>query len=725
MSEQPTRLDTSRSDDEAFDFRPYFEIVRKRIWVVTAVVVVGLVATYFYAKRQPRYYQSTAKVVIDPRPPQVLGSQVQEVVQLGPSGWTDMQYSDYYNTQVDVITSYDLVAATVLDNELWRNEALVPRPPGDERTQPQLVAAATTAMWRSLSASRAANSRIVRFHVRHRDGDLAVLLANKHVETYIAHVQDLRQTGTADASKFLSTELDSAEAKLRETEEALLAFKRTNDALSISLEDRQSILARDIARYTGALSDTRIRRMEIEAALGQARNAKGDDIFESPIFALASNSATVDTLKTEYSRRKQRLVELSETLGPRHPDYIQQQTMVDEMYGQVEREARRAEHEIEAQHKAAIAAEHKFLGEVERLKDEAFALEPKTVEYTRLERQKNSAEDNYNMVAGRLKASEMSGRNMATNVRHHETARFAGVIGARLRVKMFIGGWLALLLGLALAALLHILDRSIKGAEDVERALGSAVLGIIPMLHNMPSGKDRDEQRKRDMFVFDNPRSPVAECCRSIRTNILFSSADKPLRTLTISSPNQHEGKTTTAVYLGTIIAQSGARVLLVDSDLRRPRLHTSLGTTRTVGLTNLVMGEVDLDDAVKTTDVPNLYLLPCGPQPPNPAELLLTNRFADVLAQLEERFDFILLDSPPLLAVTDAVVLARKSDGVILVTQADKTTIDDAAQCGRILRDVNANIVGVIMNDLDLTRRRYYYQYAYNYAASYADAES
>jgi capsular exopolysaccharide synthesis family protein len=195
------------------------------------------------------------------------------------------------------------------------------------------------------------------------------------------------------------------------------------------------------------------------------------------------------------------------------------------------------------------------------------------------------------------------------------------------------------------------------------------------------------------------------------------------MRTITVSSPRPREGKTTTTIYMGTIMAQSGQKVLLVDTDLRRPRLHKSLGISKQRGLTNLLLGDADIDDVIKSTDIPNLYVLPAGPQPPNPVELLLTKRFQQVLADLEARFERILLDSPPVLAVTDAVVLSRLSSGVIMIAQAGKTHIGDVQGASKQFKDVDAPILGVIMNDMDISDRRYggyYYYYSYG---SYGDS--
>jgi succinoglycan biosynthesis transport protein ExoP len=197
------------------------------------------------------------------------------------------------------------------------------------------------------------------------------------------------------------------------------------------------------------------------------------------------------------------------------------------------------------------------------------------------------------------------------------------------------------------------------------------------------------------------------------------------MKTITVSSARPQEGKTTATIYMGITMAQSGQRVLLIDTDLRRPRLHKSLGVSKERGMTNLLLGDADYDDVIKSTEVPNLYVLPCGPIPPNPAELLLTKRFQAVLEELSSRFDRILLDSPPLLAVTDAVVLARLSDGVMLVAKAGQTRYEDVQRSTRYLRDVQAPILGLVLNTLDTSDKRYGYYYGYGAYGDSAKAEA
>lgn len=708
---KPTTLE---DDDPGLDLQRYVRVVRKHLWVIAAVVAVGITATVLYTMRQPKIYQARAAVVIDPQAPNTYGSKVQEVIQLGAGNYWSNQ--EYYNTQVDILAGYKLARMTVERNQLHLEPLLVPQHEHETRTKDELIDAAATALHAALSAHQQRDSRIVNVFVRHTNKALAIKLANLHVETYVYYVRSLRTKGKAEvASQDLARELDAAAKQLAATEKELLEFKQSNDMLSTSLEDKQSILARQIVRYTAAYTDARVKRLELEATRARARRVSKENVLESPIFGLTTPSAVVETLKDQYTRAKHKLDEQSEELGPRHPLYKRQKKQVDGLYAALQREAKRALRELDERYYAAKATENKYKATVESLKKEALALDPLHAKYAVLQRRQKQDEANYTLMLERSRASDMSKRNRATNVTPHERARYAVLVHPRMKVNVGVGLLLSLLLGVGLAFMLEYVDRTIKAIEDVDRVVGAPVLGVIPVVGDFGAGVEG--MRDRDLYVSQNPTSAAAECCRSIRTNILFSTADRPMSTLTISSPKPREGKTTTTIYLGTTMAQSGQRVLIVDTDMRRPRLHKSMGVSRELGLTNLILGDSSVEDCIKTTDIPNLYVLPCGPQPPNPAELLLTNRFKEVLADLEERYDRILLDSPPLLAVTDAVVLARLSDGVVMVAQAGKTLIDDAAQATRQLKDVDAAILGVILNDIDLSDRKYgYYYSAYRY---------
>jgi capsular exopolysaccharide synthesis family protein len=292
-----------------------------------------------------------------------------------------------------------------------------------------------------------------------------------------------------------------------------------------------------------------------------------------------------------------------------------------------------------------------------------------------------------------------------------------------VRRDLVLGLAFGILLSLGLAFGIEFLDRSVKSQEDVEGRLGLPFLGMVPSI--MESELDAAKVSP-ELYIARNPNSTIAECCRVVRTNILFSSPDKPLKTMLVTSSNPSEGKTMTVVNLGIVMAQSGHRTLLVDTDMRRPRLHRSFGVPNQTGISTVTVGKSTIEEAIKRTDVPNLDVLPCGPVPPNPSELLHTDRFAAVLADCAKRYDRIILDSPPTSAVTDPAVLGNLADAVVLVVKAAETTREAAMHARRQLTGAKAHLCGVIVNAIDFSNPAYgydyyyrnYYRYGYTYGS-------
>ncbi len=272
-----------------------------------------------------------------------------------------------------------------------------------------------------------------------------------------------------------------------------------------------------------------------------------------------------------------------------------------------------------------------------------------------------------------------------------------------------VGGMLAV----GLIFLLDALDNTIKGPDDVARHLGLPTLGAIAHV--------KGQNGNRKPVTITKPRSPVAESYRALRTNIQFASVDRPINTLLVTSVGPAEGKTTVASNLGVALAQGGNNVILLDTDLRKPQIHQRLGVSNRKGLTSLFMrSNIHLDGAMQTTDVKNLHLITSGNLPPNPAELLGSERMMQILDQLKNRADVVILDTPPVLVVTDSVVLGKQVDGVLLVIKAGSTKIAAAQQTVNQLRRLNVNILGVVLNDIPTRGARYYYANSYYVYQSY-----
>lgn len=688
------------------DVRRYLSAIRKYKWIIASIVALAITGAVLYTSQQTEVYEATASMVIDPKLPDLLGQGQEMVVSGGTGGST----AEYYRQQREVLQSYQLMRRTVENNDLHMK--LLGADEREGRTQEEILDLTTRRLRDALSVTYPEQNRIMYVTVKNPTAQTAADVANAHVDTYVSWTRGQLSLGTQRASKWLATELEMAEKKLRESDTKLVEFQKANDILSVSLEDKQNMVSANLTRYTEALNDARAKRIELNAFLDRMKRAATEDVIKSPVFGL-TETATLDSIKSQYYLERNKFLEIEKEVGPKNVEFVKQKVKVEDLRAALENEAQLAIRTVEERLAAARATEAAFEKEIERYRQDAFELGPKVVQYNQLLRDRKSNEDKYNILVNRLGTSDLNSRLDSVNVTPLDRARAPNEpVFPSLRRNVVLAGALSLFLGIGVAFLLTFLDRSVKTLEDIQAAAQLPVLGIIPMLSESDAAITDD--KGRDLYVFQHPTSRVAECCRALRTNILFSGADRPLKTLVVSSPNPREGKTTSVIYLGTTMAQSGQRVLLIDTDMRRPRLHQSMSVPRQTGLSNLIVGEVDFNDVIKTTEIPNLYVLPCGPLPPNPAELLMTNRFQVVLEELGRRFDRIILDSPPLQAVTDAVVLSQHVDGVILVVKAGKTLREDITRSVRQLARVDGSIVGAILNEIDLDERRDYYYYSY-----------
>jgi succinoglycan biosynthesis transport protein ExoP len=322
------------------------------------------------------------------------------------------------------------------------------------------------------------------------------------------------------------------------------------------------------------------------------------------------------------------------------------------------------------------------------------------------------------MVLQRLKETGVTGMLQMSNVRILDRAEPPDrPVRPRAVRNILLAVLLGGVLGVGLAFLLEMLDTSISTREQIEERLRVPFLGIIP---NIPTSGGVVPE----LAVFSAPTSAAAECVRTIRTNLLFMSPDRPLRTILVTSSGPGEGKTTTAVSLAETMAGGGSRVLVVDADMRRPRLHKVFGVSGQAGLSALILGDGTIDGAIARTQIPGVDVLPCGPIPPNPAELLHTDGFARLLRQFQERYDRVIIDSPPAGVVADAVVIATQVDGTLLVLKGGETSRDSAVRTTRALLDVKARVFGAVLNDLDLEDARYGEYYYYYRSGYYRDGD-
>jgi tyrosine-protein kinase Etk/Wzc len=360
-------------------------------------------------------------------------------------------------------------------------------------------------------------------------------------------------------------------------------------------------------------------------------------------------------------------------------------------------------------------------------------------ELSRLTRAKNIYEETYNILLGKLEESKIMAASETGGIKIIDPAYRPDKPIPKNANKFYLAGVIVgLALGLGIGFFLELNDTTIKSSEDVERYLSLPVIGTIPHI-TIPKGetikvkrttsrtnkKETLTQYPKNLVDFSRDESITSEAYRSLRTNILFSSPDKPLKTIMATSSGPHEGKSLTVTNLAMAFAQTGSKVLLIDTDLRRPVIHHLLQLRREPGFCELFLQNINWDDIIRPTKMPNLSVITAGRFTPNPAELIGAYKMNDIIEQLKGKFDIVFFDTPPLVAVTDATILSKKVDGVVLIIKSHRTEREIGRRAVGILQSINSKIIGTVLNDIDLSHRYSsygYYKYYYHYYQSKKD---
>ena len=487
-----------------------------------------------------------------------------------------------------------------------------------------------------------------------RDPVRAARIANALGDAYIDYTLESRLETTRRASRWLDRQVAEFAVRIEEQEASLAGYKKKNLLVSVSLEDRQNMISASLSMLNERLLQNRALLIE-----KQAQRKVIDEVFSSDkpnpdAVALVQGNPVIQDLKSSLVTLDKHRVELSTRYGERHPDMVAVVKQLEETKVALRTEIDNILRSLDSEIRALETARTGLEGAVAEEKQKALDLNAMGLEYSKLTRDLGNTKSTYEALLKRQTETDLSTLLEANFVRWFEKARVpGGWIRPSLPQNAAIGLLVGFLIGVLVVAGGVLLDNTVNRQSDVDALLQMPFLGIFPRVEdNLPRrGRKKNERlfsADRDLYVFKNPKSAAAECARSVRTNLMFMATTKPFRCLLVTSPRPAEGKTMTAVALSVTMAQAGNKVLLVDSDLRRPRLHRVFGVSGEEGLTSVFVGERTLDQVIKRTEVPDLDVLACGPVPPNPAELLHSPKFTDVLRQLGERYDRVLLDSPP-----------------------------------------------------------------------------
>lgn len=701
--------------------------------VLTALAVT--LAVTFYTLGQTKIYQAAATIQFDPTPPRPLGGKVETVVDMGAGSYWDNH--EYYETQYKIITSLKVSVAVASQLGLNHDAAFLRNAPPGTKVPPVHVTEeqAGQALRGRLRVDPVKDSRLAVVKLEDADPDRAQRILTVVVETYISMNLDNVLASTTQAVEWLNGQLDKLKSDLETSEMALHEYKQKKNILSLALDDQSNMLREEMKQLNDALTHARTKREEIAARRAELNKVSVTDPSVLPATELLGNGLLQSLRHAYINAVRERDGLLKSGKGRNHPDVASAQAKIDVARAAVLSEVKNVQGALDRDVAAINRQEGGISGLFESARKRAFELNLLEIEYNRLHRAKVNNEKLYALVLERTKESDLSKLLRVNNIRIIDAPlRPGGPVRPQVPFNIGVGMFVGVLLGLGAAMGRAVIDRTVKTPDDVEKEVGITFIGLLPEIDDErrlgPTyGKKRKKRiklsdiKRPELVVHEHRMSGIAEAARTIRTNLLFMAPDHPFQTLLVTSAGPAEGKTTVACCIAIAMAQAGQRVIIIDCDLRKPRLHRIFGKDAKVGVTTALLDE-SIDGAILSTEVPNLSVIPAGPIPPNPAEILHSERFKAFLEQVQGRFDRVILDSPPIVPVTDGVVLSTLVDGTILVVRAFKTTKDLARHALRALLDVGANIAGTVLNAVNLNKGEYKYSQYYYYRQDgyYAD---
>ena len=714
------------NEQEPFELKRSLRILAKRKWLALAFFLAVMLAVLVYTKRQQPIFEARVIVLIERTPPRVLTGTA-EVVELGSNNyWSN---KEYYQTQYSIIRSQEISIRVVERLGLQHDPRLlksIGAGDPDVPLQYSEVDAIAELLSSRISVRPVKDSMLVEIMIEDEDPVFAAEIVNAIAQAYRDYNLDHKHKAVAEADRELE-ELVTESVKLKEAAEAaVIGFESTESVGTIA--NKRKVI--DQTLLSGEIELDALRRGldEAQARLSTLRRYRGSqDLFSVAAPEVMAN-VYVQQLKREHVQLEGERARLSTRYLDRHPEIL---ALQDRMRVVEEKARLEIQNIVKAASIDVEKLQHRKRNLSNRLEDSRsadLALADRHLAHDRLTAKRNQARESFRKLNKRLMETRMTGKIHVNNVDILDMARVPrSPVRPNVRMNLLLGFILGVMGGVALAFFIEFMDNTVKSREDIEEHIGLAFLGLVPTLRDDKRARREEEEYegKKELFVHYRPMSTVAEFSRSIRTNLLFVTPDKTLRTILVTSPNPQEGKTTIAVNVGITMAASGGRVVIVDTDMRRPRLHEAFWDHRpAAGLSNYLIGNEPVRRYVQRTVVDRLDILPCGPCPPNPAELIHTEKFKALIAELQQDYETVIFDSPPVNLVTDAQILGNIVDGVVLVAKCGKTSRDAVLHSRRQLEQVNARILGCVLNDLDLESRTYgYYNYQHDpYGQGYAE---
>jgi len=754
-------------DDQKIHLRELWRTVRKRKWLIAtiAIIITTLVTIDMY--RTKNTYQASTLIEIG-----------KDMTTLGrPGSIYGDDYDPFYmvniKTKMLMVKSHSLLEAVVTDKHLdqdpkffqaagkkslWQAlrtiggkvgikdqdstgqanadpqiAASIPAGPDATEEEKKRLESCIGVLDANLSVEPVKETRALRISFTHTDPKIAAEVTNAVANTFLDRNFENKTEKFRGAAKWLDESTRKLKAKVEEADQALTNYTRQHGIFATDKDG--TLTTAKLSSLHAQLLRAQSDRMLKQSLYEEVKEHRVEKLPEAYADMLFKTAPKVADLQRQLSDLQTQLAELSAKYGSDNPKVVETQLKISAIKGQIAESGKSLEEKVKNEYERAVRDEDMLKAALGQAKGEAIQQNQDAIQYNLLKGDVDTNKTLYQDFLNKSNPAQAQVVEQQNNLRVIEPAQVPGSpVGPRRMFTILVGFLLSTGAGVGLAFLLDYLDNTIKTVEDVGRYAQLPALSVVPAVagHSrrglaakrrkvLGNGSSRHAESEAafQLATLDN-QSSAAEAYRVLRTSVLLSAAGRPPKTILITSGQPGEGKTTTVVNTAISLAQMGASVLIIDCDLRRPTTHKVLGVDHSQGLSTYLSREVPLDQLIHKLPIANLSLLPCGPVPPNPAELIISEKMKDMLRELAGRYDHILIDSPPLINVTDPVILSTMVDGVILVVHGGKSTRDVVRRARQELSTVGAKIFGVVLNNVDLRRDGYDNYYYYRYYSGY-----
>jgi succinoglycan biosynthesis transport protein ExoP len=732
MSQVPAQQAVDLGDD-FIDVGRLFRAVMRHKWGILGLTFAITLVTGLIVYSMEPVYQASASIVLESEEANVVN--VEKVYSLGTGNY------EYSQTQFEILKSRSLAERVVRKLQLYENPAFLPRDEGVEESwfdfdlksllpayrkeppiqlseaerQEQLIQAITDEVAGNLTVSPVEYSYVVYLNYQSTHPGLAAEIVNAIAQEFIDSNLETRLSGTVQATGWLKERLEELKEKLRVSEQALQDFREREGLVSV--EGVTGLGGSELKVLSQRLEDARKARIEAQNIMEDVRGMNSPSTEELLTVPAVLQHPMISQLNKELTDAERNVAELAKRYGPKHPKMIAAMSDLHSASSELASEVRKVVSGINREYEIARRNESQLQAEWEANKAELQDFNRKEFQLQELQSEVDTNRELYDIFFTRIKSVSETGGFEKPHARILDRA-MVPVTPFRpdKQLSITLALVLALMLGCGVAILLDILDNTVKTPDDVQDKLHAPLLGTLPKMKANKAGEFEQYWQK--------PQGQFAEALRSVRTGVVLSGLDDPARIIVVTSTVPGEGKSTVALNLGAALAQM-ENTLVIGADLRRPSLAGKCGLTPNhSGLTHFVSGTAKLDDCIEHLPEMNLYVMPAGFIPPNPLEMISSRKFVEALMHLRERFDRIVIDSAPVQAVSDALILASNADSVIYVVKADSTSATQASRGIASVIASNEPLTGVVLNMFDPKKTRGYYGSEYQHYSDYYQSD-